>query len=778
MKLSLAMIVKGTAEEADYLNNALKSTEGIFNEIVIVANTPEGVDVDPSIETVCAEHRAKCINATWQEDFSEMRNLSFAQCTGDLIFWMDADDTIDNPLKLRALADNLEPYIDAVFLDYLYEVDEYGAVKVNHWRERLIRNNGAFTWKGRLHETLIENRGANKVKNMEVKIIHHSQEDRRDQAIERNTRILQKQLEDEGKNPDPRTMFYLAACYMDLGAYEDAEHLYTMYLKLSGWDEERSQAWCQIAQIYRKQERQSEAMDAYLNAIKEDPDNREPYTSIAEMYYLDEKFEKAVTWVEMGMQRPEKESMTVQNPLNVTYRPLLIYAEAQFHLGKIDQAIKAVKKAQAIRNDELVKEMYETFNKVKGHQLAAQAIADVARFLDLEGEKKKAKKMFNEIIPESLKDNPYLLNMRRKFFKPKKWPEKSVVIFTGNCVIGNWGPWSLKEGIGGSEEAIIRLSKRLTEQGYSVTVYSMPGDKGGVHDGVDWKNYWEFDGRDEFDVLIGWRNPFFFDNNYNARKKYLWLHDVMPEGEFTEQRLNNIDKVLVLSKYHRSLFPSIPDNKIWLSANGIDAEEFDGSETHERNPHKIIFASSHVRGLPHLLEIWPDVKKAVPKAELHFFYGRQSFVAVHKENPERLAWLEDLEKKMEELPDVYDRGKVSQAVIAEETMSSGIWAYPCPFPEISCITAMKSQAGGAVPVASNFAALNETIQYGVKMPMLDDDGVGVWNKKIAKEYKAALIDMLKNTDKQDRIRKEMIPWAKQNFSWTKVATDWIEEFEK
>jgi glycosyltransferase involved in cell wall biosynthesis len=519
-------------------------------------------------------------------------------------------------------------------------------------------------------------------------------------------------------------------------------------------------------------------MDSYLRAIKEDPNNREPYIAIAEMYYMDQKFEKALTWVEMGMQRPEKESMTVQNPLAVTYRPLLIYAECQFNLGKIDEALNAAKKAQKYRNDDLVKQMIETFNKIKGHQLAARAIADVAKFLELEGEKNKARLIFDQIIPESLKDNPYLLNMRKKYFKPKKWPKKSVVIFTGNCVIGNWGPWSLKEGIGGSEEAVIRLSRRLTEQGYSVTVYSMPGDRAGVYDKVTWKNYWEFDSRDTFDVLIGWRNPWFFDTPLKARKKYLWLHDVMPEGEFTENRLNNLDKVIVLSQYHRGLFPNIPDNKIWLSANGIDSEEFEGSETHERNPHKILFASSHVRGLAHILEIWPDVKKAVPDAEFHFFYGRDSFVAVHKDNPERLAWLEGIEKRMKELPDVYDHGKVSQDVIAEETMSSGIWAYPCPFPEISCITAMKSQAGGAIPVASNFAALNETIQFGVKMPMLDNNGVGVWNKKIAKEYKAALIDMLKDTAKQERIRKEMIPWAKQNFSWTKVAQDWIKEFEK
>ena len=168
-----------------------------------------------------------------------------------------------------------------------------------------------------------------------------------------------------------------------------------MYLKLSGWNEERAQAWCQIASIHRKNKDNKEAMQCYLQAIEEDPESREAYIAIAEMYLLEEKFEKAITWSEIGMQRPDKESMTIQNPLSVTYRPLLIYAEAQFNLGNIDKALQAVKKAQTYRNDDLTKQMYENFNKIKGHQLAAQAIVDIAKFLEVEGEADKSKLLFD-----------------------------------------------------------------------------------------------------------------------------------------------------------------------------------------------------------------------------------------------------------------------------------------------------------------------------------------------------------------------------------------------
>jgi len=40
-----------------------------------------------------------------------------------------------------------------------------------------------------------------------------------------------------------------------------------------------------------------------------------------------------------------------------------------------------------------------------------------------------------------------------------------------------------------------------------------------------------------------------------------------------------------------------------------------------RHKHWVIYTSSYDRGLEHLLKMWPDVKKAVPDAELHIFYG-------------------------------------------------------------------------------------------------------------------------------------------------------------
>jgi hypothetical protein len=199
-----------------------------------------------------------------------------------------------------------------------------------------------------------------------------------------------------------------------------------------------------------------------------------------------------------------------------------------------------------------------------------------------------------------------------------------------------------------------------------------------------------------------------------------------------------------------------------------------------RDPHKIFYGSSHVRGLAYLYEIWPMVRKAVPDATLDVYYGRESYDAVHKGNPERLKWMDDLQTKGRELEGVTDHGKVSQDAINRAIFSSGVWAYPCPFPEIYCITAIKAQAGGAVPVSSNFAALDETVQFGVKLkmkPQKEGAQIGLGDTKFLHEFKNELITMLKNEKLQAKVRPRMMKWGLQQ-SWLRVAKQWVKDFDE
>lgn len=188
------------------------------------------------------------------------------------------------------------------------------------------------------------------------------------------------------------------------------------------------------------------------------------------------------------------------------------------------------------------------------------------------------------------------------------------------------------------------------------------------------------------------------------------------------------------------------------------------------NPNKVIYGSSYDRGLEHLLKMWPDVKSAVPKAELHIFYGWDLFSRFYANNPERMAWKAKIDGLMTQ-DGVTHHGRVSQPQILKEMATCGIWAYPTHFGEINCITAQKAQALGCVPVVINYAALKTTVQYGIK---IDGD---IYDKEVRDRFTNALIDLLKDPKKQEEIRKEMIPWAKEFFKWEHIARQWSDLFK-
>jgi glycosyltransferase involved in cell wall biosynthesis len=189
-----------------------------------------------------------------------------------------------------------------------------------------------------------------------------------------------------------------------------------------------------------------------------------------------------------------------------------------------------------------------------------------------------------------------------------------------------------------------------------------------------------------------------------------------------------------------------------------------------RDANKVIYTSSYDRGLEHLLAVWPEVKAEVPEATLDIFYGWDLFSRFYGDNPERMSWKAKMDKLME-YDGITHHGRVSQPQILEEMKKAGIWAYPAHFGEISCISAMKAQACGAVPVVVAYAALQTTVAYGVKV---DGD---IYDRETKEAFKRELVALLKDHKRQEEIRKPMMKWAKENLSWAKVATQWSEVFK-
>jgi glycosyltransferase involved in cell wall biosynthesis len=348
----------------------------------------------------------------------------------------------------------------------------------------------------------------------------------------------------------------------------------------------------------------------------------------------------------------------------------------------------------------------------------------------------------------------------------KEREAQSITFFAGGESTEPWGPFSHLDGVGGSEEATIYLTRELASLGYRVVVVNNYPHHCMV-EGVEWQHYSSFDSTKELDMLVLWRSPHYLDKfNLKAKNVMLWMHDVPLDYQFTPERVAQINKIIVLSKYHRSLLPQFPDEKFFISQNGVDVRQF--NQKVERDLNKIIYTSSYDRGLEHMFKIWPDVKKQFPNASLHIFYGWGTFDKLRTEEKHRKwkSWMIEQFK----LDGVHEHGRIGQEELAKEFLSAGVFAYPCHFEEISCISAMKAQVGGCIPLTTDYAALAETNLF----PDWQVKGNPKKDEKVMESFKGKLITALGTNVDRYQISLE----ARGKFNWHIVAEEWSKEIKQ
>lgn len=352
-----------------------------------------------------------------------------------------------------------------------------------------------------------------------------------------------------------------------------------------------------------------------------------------------------------------------------------------------------------------------------------------------------------------------------------------IVIACGDA-IEEWNPATVKvNGIGGSENAVIEVSKRLARKGHNVRVYTSCGVNGeGIFDGVEYHSSDKISLIEHCDVYIAWRHANLLDvSNVNAKVKYLWVHDVCALGA-KHSNLLKADGILALSDWHADNIErvhNVPRSQIVRTRNGIDNTRFSKFRNVKRNPRKVVYSSSPDRGLHTLLLVWPKIRAIVPDATLYIYYGFSNWkkTATSSNDTAQLQYINDLEMRIQMLSHqgVFFLDRVSQEELAKEFLSAGVWAYPTWFSETSCISAMEAQAAGLRIVTSPIAALKETV--GERGKMIDGDWL---SPSYQEKFVKLVVEAMTKEDESDR--EYLARYAEQNFSWDGVSEQWESMF--
>jgi tetratricopeptide (TPR) repeat protein len=201
--------------EACNLATCLSSVAGLFDETVVV----DTGSVDAT-KQIAAAYGPSVFDFPWRDHFAAARNEAIHHAGGHWLFWLDADEFLDetNRNRLRELLAGLTAENVAYVLSQRSpDRDGSGATLVR--QVRLFRNRPEIHWSYRVHEQLLpSSRAANHDIRFTDFVIQHSgyaDPETSARKLHRNLRLLQMDYVDQPD--DPFVLFNLGWAYDALG---------------------------------------------------------------------------------------------------------------------------------------------------------------------------------------------------------------------------------------------------------------------------------------------------------------------------------------------------------------------------------------------------------------------------------------------------------------------------------------------------------------------------------------------------------------------------------
>lgn len=761
-KISLCMIVK---DEAKQLDTCLKSLqvryeEGLIaypvDEIIICSNNAE-------VAKVATKHKAQYFKYKWKDDFSHARNFSFSKAKGDVIFWLDADDVVIGAENLPKLAKLItDGKCDWISLEYLYEKDDQGRVLMRHFKPRLTRKDSGI-WKKSVHENF-EPVGDVVIARDSSVVIDHQSKNNKDRSGKRNLSILLKEYQKDQENTDPRTLYYLGNTLMAMEKFEEAIPFYTLHVSKCGWPEEKYFSLHYLSHCHAWTGNTDNAINFALEAIKIFPSWSLAYFNLGEYYSMKKDYKKAIEWLLTGLEKDKPDpAVYFTNDLDYTVYPLGRLADAYLYTGNYELALNIAKKLiKENPDDPQCQELLETAEKtVETENFITSFLTVVGKIANID--RIKGAKLF-DALPANLDDDIRIQTARSKTIPAKTWEPGSIVIYCDKT-IQEWAYPSIFTGTGGSEEAVINMSLQLTKLGHKVVVYCRCGDMRGTYQGVEYRPYYHFNPKDNFDTLIVWRYPQFLNYDLKAKRLYVWLHDIVGPNMFNPRIIERADKFLFLSKWHRNNVPDMPEEKVYITNNGIDPDHF--KELSEKRPNSLVYTSSYDRGALTLVrDIFPLIRKEVPDATLHCLYGWDNILKSFDIAPYLKDLYDELAPLLEGTPGVIHHGKVNHKQVARLVGESVVQIYPTEFGETNFIGGMKAQAAGSyLLTTTQSGGVPERIRFGEAM-----EGNNIYSDKAFQErFAKRAIELLKNPPVISPQQRQAVI---EEFSWETTAKAW------
>lgn len=281
------MIVKN---EDDVLDRCLSSISDLVDEIIIV----DTGSTDKTKE-IAEKFTDKIYEFPWIHDFSAARNFSYSKATKDYILWIDADEVIyeEDREKFRKLKETLDDSVDSVTMRNNEAFDEDGNVTFSFRRNRLVKRENNFKWKGACHNLLVV---SGKIINSDIGIAHKKLKKRTDRTL----KIFQNRLE-KGEKFNVRDLYYYANELYDHKLYEEALIFYDKVIhRPDGWSENKIFACGRISDYYTSIGDLKNAFKYSFKAFEYTLPRAEFCCRLGKLFIQQQKWNEAIFWYELA----------------------------------------------------------------------------------------------------------------------------------------------------------------------------------------------------------------------------------------------------------------------------------------------------------------------------------------------------------------------------------------------------------------------------------------------------------------------------------------------
>lgn len=792
MRIALAVIAGPDAIE-DGIERMLASVAGKVDGVYIgYTGSETGLDatmdaiselVDPQVFP-----QGTIAPIGWINDFSASRNASFGLVDEDVqrgcepydyIIWLDCDDVLPDHVDLVAACNEIKKKkAHGAFVEYQYTYDEANNMALmTHFKERIFRADINWQWIYPIHENCVGPMGVRMTKiDPAIFTVRHMRGDA-DPKRARNNTIVSQWFKSVGDR-EPRAVMFMA--HETYAMAEEAEtpeerralfmaalKLYQRFIATTPPDDDSYACNRQVAEILMRTGHYEDSINIDLQGVKMQPEWPASYVGIAMTYHAMGDYENAVKWAKNArLVQQDPDTLGAQITLEYQYKPLMLMGDSWQKLGDHEKAAWAISEASRVYTDDWTEAKLQEAKTLRSDARLART------------------------------HKPLTTN--RELFWGSR-PEKSIAFFVPPS-IEDWNPDKLNnEGLGGTETSVIKLAYAMAGKGWRVAIFGQPGEWEDLtsyskdcewkdSDGrVEWYRAGQWHPDEHFTVFVGLRSPEIFDSPISADVKILWLHDVSmgPDARHGDygDRFSAVDMIVYVSEFQRDhiIRAYEPQGGPWTAKNqvihnGFDYQLFNNLTLDDtaRDPKRVMYASSPDRGLPRLLDLWPQIEERVPGASLNIYYGWDSIDAIIERGlataPQLAYFKAKTQAKFDQLKEdgfnVFWYGRISETRLARHMRKTGVIAYPANFMETFGIVFAQAMAAGVIPVVPNLGNLPRLLDVST--------GIVVRGAPDSMEYGPRFVNAVVRATEAPSLVRESTSDSVRHYDWSTIAAQWDE----